>query len=142
MRKVSLYKKIKLFKEYKKIIDYNSRSLLADFNIKIDSAYRMYTVLNINPDDIGEAFSLKRSDIDKISENYIRQYSSDLAKYLNNIGLSELYDYYKVEKVDKYSYLIVYGFSQFRSHKYYNIIYYGVIPTIIVSIITGLIIFL
>jgi hypothetical protein len=142
MKRISLIKKIKLFNEYKNIIDYNSKNLLAQFNIRIDYAYRMYTVLNINPDEIGEAFSLKKADIDKISESYIRQYSSNLSKYLDDLGLKELFDYYKVEKVDKYSYLIVYGFSQFKSQKYYNFLYYVLIPTLLTSIITSLIIFL
>jgi len=142
MRRISLIKKIKLFSEYKDIIDFNSKKLLSEFNIRIDYAYRMYTVLNINPDEIGEAFSLKKSDIDKISENYIRQYSTSLSKYLDELGLKELFDYYKVEKVDKYSYLIVYGFSQFKSHNYYNFLYYGVIPTLLISIIASLILFL
>lgn len=142
MKSVSLFKKIKLFNEYKRIIKFNSKSLINDFNIRIDSAYRMYTVFNISPDDIGDAFSMKRSDIDRLSESYIRQYSSNLSKYLDNIGLNELFDYYKVEKVDKYSYLIVYGFSLFKSHKYYNTLYYVIIPSLLVSIITGLILFL
>lgn len=142
MRSVSLFKKIKLFNEYKRIIKFNSKVLMSDFNIRIDSAYRMYTVFNINPDDIGDAFSMKRSDIDRLSESYIRQYSSNLSKFLDSIGLNELFDYYKVEKVDKYSYLIVYGFSLFKSHKYYNTLYYVIIPSLLVSIITGLILFL
>jgi len=142
MRRISLRKKLKCFSEYKQILDFNSKNLLRDFNIRIDYAYRMYTVLNINPDDIGEAFSLKRADIDKISESYIKQYSVNLSKYLNSIGLTELFDYYKVEKIDKYSYLIVYGFSLFKSQKYYNIIFYGLVPILLVSLIIGLIIFL
>lgn len=142
MRGVSIFKKIKLFNEYKKIINFNSKKLLKEYNIRIDFAYRMYTVLNINPDEIGEAFSLKKSDIDRISETYIKQYSSNLSKYLDGIELKELFDYYKVEKVDKYSYLIVYGFSLFKSHKYYNFLYYGIIPFILLTIITSLILFL
>ncbi len=104
--------------------------------MKIDYADRMYTILNINPDDIGDAYNLKKSDIDKISENYIRDYSFKLSTFLVKNELSELYDYYKVEKVGKYSYLLVFGFSLFKSNNYYNFIYYGLIPTSILIIST------
>jgi hypothetical protein len=42
-------------------------------------------------------------------------------------GLSELYTFYESKKVDKY-YLIVVGFSMFKTDKYYNNLYYKVIP--------------
>lgn len=130
MKDISLLRKIKLFNEYKRVLNKNRNEISSKFSLRIDNAYRLYTVLNIPEDLIGEAYSLKKSDIDKISENYIREFSMELSKYLNSKGLKELYDYYKVDKVGKYSYLLVFGFSLFRSNKFYNIIYYGVIPTL------------
>jgi hypothetical protein len=139
MKKPSFFRQIKLFSFYKKKLKLIRRELLVNFNIKIDYADRMYTVLNINPDDIGEAFTLKKSDIDKISENYIKQYAFELSSFLDKKELTELYDYYKIEKVGKYSYLLVFGFSLFRSNKYYNFLYYGLMPLMIISI--GILIF-
>jgi hypothetical protein len=95
----------------------------------------MYTVINVPEELVGEAFSLKKSDIDRISENYVRQYYVDLGKELNKLNLIELFDVYEIRKVDKYSYLLVVGFSQFKSQKYYNFLYYGVIPFSIISLI-------
>lgn len=141
-KNVSLYRKIRLFSQFIKAINSNQIELQTKFNIRIDSAKRMYTVLNISPEIIGESFSLRKSDIDKISENYIKEYSSELSKYLDSKGLSEICDFYEIKKVDKYSYLLVYGFSLFRSNKYYNTLYFGVIPTVIISIIYLLIILL
>jgi hypothetical protein len=139
MRKdLSIFKKIKLFNSFKKILSLNKNELELKFNIRIDNAYRLYTVLNIPEELIGEAYSLKKSDIDRISENYIRQYSTELSNHLNSKGLNELCEFYKIDKVGKYSYLIVFGFSLFRSEKYYNNIYYKVIPT---TIILGIILF-
>lgn len=141
-KNISIFKKIKLFNSYKKIIQINKNELTTKFGIRIDSAHRMYTVLNIPEELIGEAYSLKKSDIDRISENYVKQYSSELSTYLNQKDLTELFDFYEIKKVDKYSYLLVYGFSLFNSTKYYNTIYYILLPTSIISIITTLILIL
>lgn len=140
MKKISLYKKIKLFWEYQKKIDSKKFELASKFNIRIDSAKRMYTVLNIPEELIGEAYSLKKSDIDRISENYVKQYSSELSNFLNTNGLSELFDFYEIKKVDKYSYLIIFGFSLFQNTKYYNTVYYIILPTVISIIISLLLI--
>lgn len=138
MKNVSLFKQIKLFNSYKKNIKKNKDELNLKFNIRIDRADRLYTVLNVPEELVGEAYSLKKSDIDRISENYIRQYSNELETYLNSKGLNELYDFYKIDKVGKYSYLIVFGFSLFKSQNYYNILYFGVIPVISIGILSSL----
>jgi hypothetical protein len=138
MKKISFFKKIKLFNSFKKALKENKSELQLKFNIRIDNAYRLYTVINVPEELIGEAYSLKKSDIDRISENYIRQYSTDLGSYLNSKGLNELYEFYKIDKVGKYSYLIVFGYRLFKSHKFYNNLYYKVIP---VSFLLSIILF-
>jgi hypothetical protein len=136
MRKnISFFKKIKLFRVFKKTIDDNSIELESRFNLRTDNAYRLYTVINIPEELVGEAYSLKKADIDLISESYIKQYSADVSKYLNSKGLNELFDFYKIDKVGKYSYLLVFGFSLFKSDRYYNNIYYKLIPTIAALIV-------
>ncbi len=143
MRKVSLIKRIGLYRQYKKTIREFSKELESTFTLRIDDANRLYTVLNIPDDIIGEAYSLKKSDIDRISESYIRQYSSELRKYLNSKGLEELYDYYEVSKVDKYSYLLIIGFSLFRSDERRERIYKRWLPIGISSVVlTGVILWL
>jgi hypothetical protein len=131
MKKISLFKKIKLFNSFKRTLKENKSELQLKFNIRIDNAYRLYTVINVPEELIGEAYSLKKSDIDRISENYIRKYSTDIGSYLNSKGLNELYEFYKIDKVGKYSYLIVFGYRLFKSHKFYNNLYYKVIPAIV-----------
>ena len=126
-------KKLKLFFSYKKIIKLLKFELEQKFNIRIDNAKRMYTVINIPNELVGEAYSLKKSDIDKISENYIKGYTSELSTLLNSKGLQELYRIYDIKKVDKYSYLIVIGFSLFRSQRYYNILRYIITPIAVIS---------
>lgn len=137
-----MFRKIKLFWSYKKSIKNSKFELLQKFNIRIDRASRLYTVINIPEETIGEAYSLKKSDIDRISENYLREFSSGLSKFLNEKGLQELYDLYEINKVDKYSYLMIFGFSLFKSTKYYNWLYWAVIPVISLTILSLLIILL
>lgn len=142
MKKISFFKKIRLYKEFKKKINLYLPELEKKFFIRKDKAYRLYTVLNIPEDLIGEAYSLKKSDIDKISQGYISKFLSEISTYLDSIGLSELYKRYKIEKVGKFSYLIVIGFSLFTSNKYYNYLYYLIYPLILlISIICLFIIF-
>ena len=112
-----------------------------NLNIRIDEAYRLYTVLNVPEELIGEAFSIKKSDIDKISESYIREYTMVVAKFLNSIGLSELFQSYEVKKVDKLSYLVVIGFSLFKTNKFYDNLYYRFIPISLLLIIVSYFLF-
>jgi hypothetical protein len=130
MKRISFLKKMQLFLYFKRILKENKVQLEQNLNIRIDDAYRLYTVLNVPEELIGEAFSIKKSDIDKISESYIREYTMSVAKFLNTIGLSELFQSYEVKKVDKLSYLVVIGFSLFKTNKFYDKIYYRVIPII------------
>lgn len=132
MTNISFFKKLKLFRAYKKTLKEISPELEGKFNIRIDSAYRTYTVLNIPEEIVGESYSLRKADIDRISENFIREYVTELSKFLTTKGLQELHKVYKVDKVDKYSFLIVVGFSLFKSDKYYNNLYYKVLPISII----------
>ncbi len=132
-----LIKKLNLFRTFGKVLRKNKVELRSKFFIRIDNARRLYTVINIPEELIGEAYSLKKSDIDRISQTYIQEYTKDLAKYLNEKGLSELYEVYEIKKVDKYSYLVIIGFSGFKSTIFFNWFYYAVLP---VSILSGIII--
>lgn len=138
-----MLKKLKLFYLWKKTIKESKFELQQKFNLRIDGAQRLYTVINVPEELVGEAYALKTSDINKISENYIRNYSVDLSQLLNDKKLQELFRVYEITKVDKYSYLLVIGFSLFKSQKYYNILYYVLTPILVVSsIILSIILFL
>lgn len=139
MGKISLIKKIKLFFLYKKTLSNNSRKLQELFSIKIDRASRFYTVRNIPKELIGEEYSLNTNDINRISKKYIDDYLKDLSIFLNENGLKELYKSYDVRKIDKYSYVLIFGYSLFNSVRYYNILYYILIP--IITILSSFFIF-
>jgi len=144
--KISLFKKIKIFREFKKILKLNKTELEQVFGARIDNAYRIYNVLNIPAEVIGEPYNLRKSDIDKVAETSIREYTIKISEFLDSKGLKEMYDFYEVKKVDKYSYLVVLGFSlpndTFRSNKYYDNLRYRVIPVVSVVSLILLLIFL
>ncbi len=145
--KISLYKKIKIFRAFKKVLRLNKTELEQVFGARIDNAYRIYNVLNIPAEVIGEPYNLRKSDIDKVAETSIREYTVKISEYLDSKGLKEMYDFYEIKKVDKYSYLVVLGFSlpndTFRSNKYYDNIRFRLIPAVsILSIILLLILLL
>lgn len=117
MRKVSIFKKLSLFFLYKKVLKGLRRDLELQFNARIDNVNRIYTVLNIPSDLVEEPYNLRKNDIDTIARNYIKEYTSNLSSFLNSRGLAELYVIYDLEKVDKYSYLIIVGFSLFNTQK-------------------------
>jgi len=147
VNKISLYKKIKIFGEFKKVLKLNKTELEQVFGARIDNAYRIYNVLNIPAEVIGEPYNLRKSDIDKVAETSIREYTVKISEYLDSKGLKEMYDFYEIKKVDKYSYLVVLGFTlpndSFRSNKYYDNLRYKVIPTVsVLSIILLLILLL
>jgi len=140
---MGFFKKIRLFSSYKKIILDNRVNLEGQFNLRIDRASRIYTVLNIPEDLYGEPYNIRKSDIDALSQTYITEYIKRLSDYLNLIGLSELYDFYEpIKKIDKYSYLIVLGFKPFNSVRYNNFIWLKLVPTISIISLLSLIIYI
>lgn len=142
MKKISFFKKLKLFKVFKDVVKSNQNELGQKFGVRIDRAYRLYTVLNIPEELIGEAYVLKKSDIDRIAEAYIKDFSKELREFLNSKGLTELYDYYSLNKVDKYSWHLVMGFSLFRSNEWYDKLYFRYIPIgSVIALIMGLLIY-
>lgn len=129
---MNIFKKIRLFWSYRDILNKNRVLLEGDYNVRIDNAFRLYTVLNIPDETFGEPYNLRTGDIDTISQTYLREYIGKLSDLLNNLGLSELYDFYEpVKRVEKYSYLIVLGFKPFNSVKYNNILYFRIIPLLV-----------
>jgi len=129
---MGLISDIKLYYSYKKTIKENKNELLTKFNIKIDNADRMYTVLNMPTEYFEEPYNLRKSDIDQISEKMITEYSIKLAEYLDSIGLREMYTFYgNIQKVEKYAYLLIIGFKRLDSVDYNTFLYRRFIPVVL-----------
>lgn len=142
MKRIGYLKKIKLFLNYRKNLKKITTQLEQDFNSRVDGALRIYTVLNVPVELIEEPYNLRKEDIDKLAKNYISDYSQKLSAFLNSKNLMEMYDYYEVKKVDKYSYLLVFGFSLFDSVNFFRNLYITMFSLSLVLLTTLLIILL
>lgn len=132
----------KLYRSYKDILKKNRVELESNYGIRIDSADRMYTVINVPQKTEDEAYSLRKQDIDRIAESYIKEYISKLSEFLNKIGLNELYTFYEpIKKVDKYSYLIILGFKKINTVEFNKLIYFRFWPIVTISIIIYLLVY-
>ncbi len=154
---ISLFKKLKFFFLYKRTLDKIKIDLEKLYNVRIDEAYRMYTVININNDpsmfqNYGYAeireynknyelmpSHLEQKYLDEMFNKTMKEFSNNISEYLNSKGLSELYVFYQVEKLNKYSYLIILGFSLFRTEKWIKYFFYTVRGLILLAGGIGLI---
>jgi hypothetical protein len=118
--KPNLFNQIKLFLFFKSTIKNNFLVLNTSLNLRKDISNRLYTVINIPTDAVEPPYNLRTTDINIIAENYIKDYCFNVGKVLDSLGLKELYKIYSISKVDKYSYLVVIGFSLFESDKVYR----------------------
>ena len=140
---MNFFKKIIIFFTYRSKINAIKEELKLEYNAKIDSIYRIYTVLNLPPIIFEEPYNLRTYDIDQISRNYILDFRRNISDFLVKRGLMELFELYEIRKVDKYSYLVIFGFSLFNTKKAAN----SIITTLIflflflVLFFTGLIIY-
>lgn len=143
MKNYGMFKKLKVFLNYRRTIKNIEENLGRELNARVDNAYRIYTVVNVPVEVFEEPYNFRKSDIDKISEKYIKEYFSKLSELLNKNGLIEMYDVYDIKKVDKYSYLTIIGFSLFRTDKLFTKILLRWIPiSLLLSIIGSTIYFL
>ncbi len=117
---LGIIKKFKLLFTYIKIILNNKSVLNESYKIRYDYIFRLYTIINIPTDLIPEAYDLKKSDIDKLSQSYVSDSMVNISSLLNKIGLIELYVVYDLKKVDKYSYLVVIGFKFLKLEKLFR----------------------
>ena len=139
MKKLSFWKKLSIYRTYRKIVLKNKNEFESTYGLRIDRANRIYTVINIPAEMFEEPYNLRTADINKISEPYITAYIKQISGLLDSKELGELYRLYDIQKIDKYSYLVIIGFSLFDTAKLSRNIFLRFIPTIfILSILTFL----
>ena len=138
MKNISFFKKIRIFLYYRKAIKNLQDELERSFNVRIDNAYRLYTVLNVSDELIDdENYLLDSKYLEAVTQKQLREYTNKLSQFLNSKGLNELFKFYNISVVGKYSYLLVYGFSLFKSDVFYKWFYRSLITlaTLIISFI-------
>jgi hypothetical protein len=133
--KTSIFKKVYLFFIFRRNLLKAETDLKIQFNIRVDKIFRFYTVLNVPAEVVEEPYNLRKSDIDSISRNYVKEFNFQLSQFLNSRGLTELYDLYNMEKVDKYSYLLVFGFSLFNTKRLANSLIYFWTPFVLILLL-------
>jgi len=134
---VKFFKSISLFFLYRSIIKSITKELEIEYNARVDNISRIYTVLNLPQEIFEEPYNIRRTDIDTISRTYISEYRDKISKFLISRGLLELYKLYEIRKVDKFSYLLIFGYSLFDTKKVVNWII-----TIVITFISILLIYL
>lgn len=140
MKKLSFWKKLSIYRTYRKIVLKNKNEFKDTFGLRLDRANRIYTVINIPAEMFEEPYNLRTADINKISEPYITAYTKQISGLLDSKGLGELYRLYDVQKIDKFSYLVIIGFSLFDTAKLARNIFLRFIPIMFaLSILTFLI---
>lgn len=135
MSKLSLWRKLNLYYQYRRGLTRNI-STLQQNGFRIDRVKRIYTVVNIPTELFDDAYDLKTSDINRVSQSFLTDSVRTISKILNDIGINELYKIYETRKVDKYSYLIILGYKFFDTKKVADFIFLRLIPIILLSIIT------
>ena len=101
MKKISFLKKVRLYYQYCRTLRKYKEELLIKNNARVDRAYRIYTVINIPPSLIEEPYNLRKEDIDSLAKNYIKDYTTELSKSLNQKNLI------KISKIsDQFSFLM------------------------------------
>lgn len=135
---INIFKKIYLFFIYRRNLLKIETDLKVQFNIRIDRIFRFYTVLNIPEEIFEEPYNIRKADIDLLSGNYLREFNNKLTIFLSDRGMTELYKLYDLEKVDKFSYLLVFGFSLLNTKRLANNLIFIVTPILIFSIIISI----
>lgn len=140
MKKLSFWKKLSIYRTYRRIVLKNKNEFKDTYSLRLDRVNRIYTVINIPAEMFEEPYNLRTADINKISEPYITAYTKQISGLLDSKGLSELYRLYDVKKIDKFSYLVIIGFSLFDTAIVARNIFLKFLPiTLILSAITLLI---
>jgi hypothetical protein len=108
--KVNIFKKIKLFFIYRKLIMDNYKIIVqGDNNFRIDKAYRIYTILSIPEKDAKYGIT--------VAEEYINEYLIKADYFFNKLNLTELIALYEITQINENNYLLVFGYSQLNTKK-------------------------
>lgn len=134
---MNIFKKIKLFKEYKKSIKEHQEIFENQFGLEYNNWYELYTTISFKdtPEEL-----INSTGMDSIVEVEIKKYIRNFSATLENINLYEFINLYEIKKLNNYNYGITFGYSlsSNRSIIITKILMY-LIP-IIIATITGLII--
>ena len=135
---MNLFKRIKHYYEYKKLVKKSKQDLYNDFNIRVDNIYRLYTVLNV-PD---ETQIYGKENADKLTETWIKSWLVRLDTFLVNKHIREFVIRQELTKIDDQNYLIVFRYKYLNIEKILYVLYLlGIITFITILTLTFIKIF-
>ncbi len=135
---MNIFKRIKFYYEYKKLVEDNIKELKEQYNIRIDNIYRLYTVIHVS-DDVR---SYGSEHVEALTEEWLKKWLIMFDTLLVNIHLKEFLIREELSKIDDHNYLLVMRYKYLNLEKiYYTLYLLGIIAfiTIIVTIIIKLI---
>lgn len=113
MKKISFWKKIKLFLIYRRIVKKNINELYKEgYRIRVDDIYRLYTVVNL-PDDVKDYGS-------ELTQKYLTDYINKVDNLFLKLGISEYVGIGDIRKENELSYVVIFNFKFFDTAEYAN----------------------
>ena len=113
MKKISIFKKIKLFFIYKKLVKDNYDVIVnGNNNFKIDYIQRIYTIVNIPEGDANYGLV--------VAEEHIKDYLNKADAFFNKLNFTELIGLYEITQLTDTSYLVVFGFAGFDTKRFFK----------------------
>lgn len=132
MEELSIFKKYRLFRYFKKLLKEN-REVISNkkngLNLRIDKAQRIYTVVNCSSDVLKYGNNLATKEI--------KEYVSKVDKLFIDIGLTEYVGIRDIQQISELDFLVVFGYKGFDTTSFYNRLYlfYGLLGISAISAI-------
>jgi len=118
MEELSIFKKYKLFRYFKKLLKDNKEIISNKkngLNLRIDKAQRIYTVINCSPDVAKYGKNL--------AEKEIKEYVTRAEKLFIDIGILEYVGIRDIQQISELDFLVVFGYKGFNTSSFYNRLY-------------------
>jgi len=113
---MTIFQKIKLYKEYKQFLKKEEIVLKENFALDRNLLNELYVTLILT--DVPEEVRLKY-DIATVAEVEIKKYISGFNKYLEQNNITELVNVYEIKKIKDDLYGITFGFSLLNNRRYF-----------------------
>lgn len=131
---IKLYRTVKLFFHYRKMLKNNREYLANKYSLDYNRLYELYTtiILTDAPDEMKQKYGKALADFE--IKKYITNFNKDLPK----MELEELVNIYEIKKINDDLYGIAFGFALMSNRKMYLLLS-GIILLLVLLITCGII---
>lgn len=111
---MNIFKKIKLFKEYKTQVLDNAEFFEKKYALEYNNWYELYTTITLKdaPEDL-----IKSYGTESLIQTEVKKYIKNFRKDLQILNLEEFFNVYEIKKINDYDYGITFGFSLINNRK-------------------------